>query len=343
MYFISNNNLADLLDILKKDYDVFVPVEKENKITYRKYKEFIDNIIVIGGVRSFEPLKAFFTRSREIVSKDFKSDVPHSKDKPYCILGVKNCDLNGFNVQDHVFTSQDFNDPLYNKNREENLVIASDCICCLETCFCLALGNKPYPEKNFDISLSELENGYVVEIGSEKGEKLIEKNSDLFEKATSKQIQNRDNQRQRVIDDIQKNIERNEVPDKKKLTKDLIQKNFESTIWEDEANTCVECGACTIICPSCHCFLLYDEKDDDQMQRLRIWDSCMFKDYARVAGGANPRERLWMRLRNRFVKKFEFFPKVTDTYGCTGCGRCISACPAKIDIRKVLKRLVNNE
>ena len=78
------------------------------------------------------------------------------------------------------------------------------------------------------------------------------------------------------------------------------------------------------------------------MERLRIWDSCMIKDFARVAGGANPREKLWMRLRNRFEKKFDFFPKVAGEYACTGCGRCIQACPAKIDIRKVLKKLVDN-
>jgi NAD-dependent dihydropyrimidine dehydrogenase PreA subunit len=49
-----------------------------------------------------------------------------------------------------------------------------------------------------------------------------------------------------------------------------------------------------------------------------------------------------MRLRNRFEKKFDYFPKVNDLYACTGCGRCILACPGKIDIRKVLKRNVEN-
>ena len=78
------------------------------------------------------------------------------------------------------------------------------------------------------------------------------------------------------------------------------------------------------------------------MSRLRVWDSCMIKDYARVAGGGNPRSKLWMRLRNRFEKKFDFFPKVAKVYACTGCGRCITGCPAKIDIRRVLRKLVNS-
>ena len=61
----------------------------------------------------------------------------------------------------------------------------------------------------------------------------------------------------------------------------------------------------------------------------------------RVAGGANPRRYLYERLRNRFDKKFEFFPNVLGVTGCTGCGRCIEACPGKIDIREVLKKAVD--
>ena len=122
----------------------------------------------------------------------------------------------------------------------------------------------------------------------------------------------------------------------------IIEKNYVAPLWEEEAQTCVECAACNMICPTCHCFLLYDQKKEDLMARFRVWDSCMLKSFARVAAGANPRPRLWMRLRNRFEKKFDFFPNVFNIFACTGCGRCISACPAKIDIRSVLRRLVDN-
>ena len=142
--------------------------------------------------------------------------------------------------------------------------------------------------------------------------------------------------------EVQENIKTSEVPNEDVLT-GAVEKNFKSQIWEDEAKTCVECGACNTICPTCHCFLLYDQKNENQMARLRIWDSCLLKNFATVAGGANPRPKLWMRLRNRFEKKFDFFPKVAKVFACTGCGRCISACPAKIDIRRVLKRLVEKK
>ena len=258
------------------------------------------------------------------------------------IVGVKACDLKGFKVQDHVFKDHDFEDPFYAKARNENLIIAADCTSAIETCFCLALGIKPYPQEDFDISLSQIKGGYVVKVGSDKGKKIIAANENLFKDAQENQISARDEQRQKVNASVQANIKNNEVPDEEALS-GVVEKNFESEIWKDEAKTCVECTACNTICPTCHCFLLYDQKDKDQMARLRIWDSCMVKDFAAVAGGANPRPRLWMRLRNRFEKKFDYFPKVAKIFACTGCGRCISACPAKIDIRRILKRLVGKK
>jgi ferredoxin len=224
---------------------------------------------------------------------------------------------------------------------ENNLIISIDCTLAISTCFCLALNVKPYPQENFDINLSMVGEDFIVEVGSQKGQNLVEKYSFLFEEVKEEFISQRDKQREKVIKAVEKNIRENKIPYQDSF-KGIIERGYESNIWADEANNCVECGACNTICPTCHCFLLYDQKDENRMARLRIWDSCMIKDFARVAGGANPRPELWMRLRNRFEKKFDFFPKVANLYACTGCGRCISACPAKIDIRKILNRLVYN-
>ena len=341
MRYLSRNNLFKLLDKISADYNVYVPVKKDDQRFYRKYTVPADDI-VIGEVRPFEPLKAFFTRAREMVAEDFNSGTPHSGDKPSAIVGVKACDLKSFKVQDYVFADHDYQDPFYIKNREQNLIISSDCTYAIDTCFCLSLNVTPYPKENFDINLSPVDKGFVVETGSEKGEALVKQHPGLFEEAKKEDIDKRNKQRERVVKEVEKNVKEYEVPAQEQFS-GIVERNYESELWNDEAKTCVECGACNMICPTCHCFLLYDQKDEKKMARLRIWDSCMLKDFARVAGGANPRPKLWMRLRNRFEKKFDFFPKVADLYACTGCGRCIAACPAKIDIRKVLKRLVNNE
>ena len=340
MQYIFSSNFTKLLENLKNDYEIYIPVKKGEQRFYKKYIDFTDDI-VIGEVRAFEPLKSFFFRAREIVAENFKSDIPHTIQKPFCIVGVKACDLKGFKIQNYVFMNQDYQDPFYIKMCENNLIISIDCTLAIGTCFCLALNVKPYPQENFDINLSMVGEGFIVEVGSQKGQNLVEKYSFLFEEGKKEFISQRDQQREKVIKAVEKNIRENKIPYQDSF-KGIIERGYESNIWADEANNCVECGACNTICPTCHCFLLYDQKDENRMARLRIWDSCMIKDYAQVAGGANPRPELWMRLRNRFEKKFDFFPKVANLYACTGCGRCISACPAKIDIRKILNRLVNN-
>lgn len=338
-FYLPHAEFRALLEKLSGAYEVFVPVKKGRQRFYKRLQDVSPEAIVVGEVRPFEPLKAFFTRARETVALDFKSDVPHAGDRPFAVVGVKACDLKGFKVQDFVFGNHGQPDPFYVKNRASHLIISSDCTCAIETCYCLALGVRPHPRTDFDINLSPLEGGFAVEIGSEKGRAVVQANAGLFRKATGAELQARDAQRDAVVKEVEENIRKNNVPSEDRL-KGVVEKGYNAPVWEEEAKTCVECGACTIICPTCHCFLLYDQKNDEHMARLRVWDSCMLKDYARVAGGGNPRKRLWMRLRNRFEKKFDFFPKAAGVNACTGCGRCISACPAKIDIRRVLKRLV---
>ena len=341
-FFLSNSDFDRFLTSLSLSYQVYVPIQKDK---HRFYKKFTPSEpVTVGEVRAFEPLKAFFTRAREKVAHNFDEAVPHPQHKPIAIVGAKACDLKGFKIQDYVFSGRDGKDvpdPLYVSNRRENLIISSDCTCAIETCFCMALGLMPHPQEGFDINFSNVENGFLVESASPKGQSIIEKNSSLFKQASKEHFNQRERLRSKTASQVMENLKVNDIPHQDRF-EGIIAKNFESEIWKEEAKTCVECGCCTIICPTCHCFLLYDQKDEASMERLRVWDSCMIKDYARVAGGGNPRAQLWKRLRNRFEKKFDFFPKVAQVYACTGCGRCITGCPAKIDIRRVLRKLVNS-
>ncbi len=341
MKFINEVNFYLLMDALRKDYEIFHPLKKGQQRFYHRYTSFREDLL-LDEVRPCEPLKTFYTKAREIVASDFTSDIPGVSERPYCIVGVKACDLKGFKIQDFVFRNHDYPDPFYLNKRERNLIIAADCTCAIDTCFCLALGVKPYPEENFDLNLSSLGEDMTVEVGSAKGEAVIKLYSHLFDEAKEEAVTARNKQRDQVIKKVEQNIKQHDIPPQA-LYKGIVERNYQAAIWSDEAKTCVECGACNTICPTCHCFLLYDQAEDHQNVRLRVVDSCLHKSFATVAGGANPRPKLWMRLRNRFEKKFDFFPKIADFYACTGCGRCISACPAKIDIRKVLRRLVNNE
>ncbi len=349
-YFLSGEGLVNFLGSLHKDHTVFLPVKRDTNRFFMKFDpallaetggEEIKEGFAIGEVRTSDPVKMFYTKPREKIAEDFQDTIPILEEKPFCIVGVKACDLKGFKIQDRVFGEDEYLDPFFMKKRKENIIIAADCTFAIDTCYCLALGVNPFPQDNFDLNLSEIGGGFVVEAGSDKGLGLIEQNSSLFVDVKDEQLSERDERRGSVVREVKNNIKKENIPNQDAL-QGAVEKNYNAPLWKEEAQTCVECGACNTVCPTCHCFLIYDQMDENRMTRLRVWDSCMINDFARVAGGANPRPELWMRLRNRFEKKFDFFPKISNIYACTGCGRCISACPAKIDIRKVLRRLVQN-
>jgi len=353
--FLSSAGLSELLNHLQEQYSVRVPAKRGGKLYYGRLESHRpgggagENVrlpadpseTVIGEVRAVEPLKAFYFRAREKVAEGYEDRVPGAGARPLCLVGVKACDLKGLRILDRVFQGHDYKDPSYASAREENLILSADCTCALEVCFCLAMGGNPYPEEGFDLNLSQVDGGFVVEPGSRKGEDLLRRLGSRFREASKEQVQARESQRARVRAEVEKGVREHRVPFQEQLA-GAIRKNYESPLWQEEARTCVECGACNSICPTCHCFLLADQMDDRRLARYRLWDSCLIKDFAKVAGGANPRPQLWMRLRNRFEKKFDFFPSVEGLYACTGCGRCIAACPGKIDIREVLRRNVEH-
>ncbi len=336
MLFIKRGNLDQLLESLRGGYRVYVPRKMGDSTGYSLLGES-DTDYVIGEIRSFEPLKSFFFLGREKVAEDFKPDVLRD-DKPPCIVGAKACDLKGFRILDFVFIDDEYGDPTYMKARKDGLIISADCTGVGETCFCTAVDINPWPDSDFDINLSPVDDGFVVTTGSEKGRDTVENNKSLFQEETEAQVRAVKQNRNTVKSDVMKKAQEKRIPSADRLQR-IVNKQYESNIWEEVSENCVECGACNTICPTCHCFLLYDQKSDGKLARFRVWDSCMINDFATVAGGENPRDRLWMRLRNRFDKKFNYFPEVAEEIGCTGCGRCIAACPGKIDIRDVLARL----
>lgn len=331
-YFLTGQKFKSFISRLAEGHEVFIPVLEHEKAHFQRFYPEDDVDFALGHIRAVEPVKHFFFKSKEPVAtfgKKVKKEI-----KPTVIVGVKRCDLRALEVYDKVFLEGEFVDPFYKERRGKTLFISADCPTPEATCFCTLVGTEPFVTAGSDLNLTALKTGYLCEVISNKGKKIVETNSDLFKETSPEELKQRETSRKKAGEKLK---EINSKAFKTDTTELVAEKDIK--FWLQEAASCVECCGCLMICPTCYCFLLYDEPVAQNSSRMRIWDACYYAAYARVGGGANPRAKFGNRFKNRFDCKFNYFQGYHDFYACSGCGRCISGCTAKIDIREVLWRL----
>ena len=119
----------------------------------------------------------------------------------------------------------------------------------------------------------------------------------------------------------------------RKSVHDVVRMSAESPRWEDIANRCLACTNCTMVCPTCFCTTISDTSDlaGENAERHRVWDSCFSADFSYVHGGPT-RESTKARYRQWITHKLSSWEEQFGMLGCVGCGRCITWCPAGIDI-----------
>jgi sulfhydrogenase subunit beta (sulfur reductase) len=256
---------------------------------------------------------------------------------PRVLLGIKNCDLIPLQVHDTILGEGEFKDPFYLAQRKSTLLVAADCPEPEQSCFCNLLGLTPYSQDGADATLTIVDGNWLFDIG-ESGQQLVDAAPELFTPVQegSPELDRRAEQRASAVAAL--NVA-NPRPWNSDLSAAVAAKRGDESFWIKHAEKCVECFGCLMGCPTCYCFLLYDQAKEKGLERTRVWDACYLAAYARVGGGANPRAEFVKRFANRFICKFSDFKTDHGMYACSGCGRCFKACMGKIDIRKVLGEL----
>jgi sulfhydrogenase subunit beta (sulfur reductase) len=318
-YSVSEKQWAEFLHKALSQYEIFAPVSKESTVDYEEItKDKIDQIYY-DSIKPTTPLKAFYFPIKENV-------VVAKKQSPRLILGVPSCDLAALDLLDKIFLDEDFLDTYYQESRENTLVIGKDCYSFDESCHCTSYEINPYPEKNCDVAMSYADGNFYLKPISKKGEAFLLELGILEHEEISTKVKEK---RQAVVDGLKK--QNKDLPDAK-ATRIGIEKENEE-LWKKYAATCVSCGACSAICPTCHCFLLIDKKN---FEKIKNWDTCQYPAFERVAAGEDPLKKLYNRLKNRYLCKFIHKPDMFDVIACTGCGRCIDACIGKINKNEVI-------
>ncbi|MBO0846640.1 MAG: 4Fe-4S dicluster domain-containing protein [Nocardioides sp.] len=254
------------------------------------------------------------------------------RDAPYALLGVRSCDLSAIGIHDVVLTGRVHGDVAYAARRAAAFVVAVTCSDPGGTCFCVSMGTGPRPEQGrgapYDLSLTELLNGgphrFVVEVASERGADVLDEIG--AGPAPAEDVVAGD----AVAEEADARMGRHVDTDG---LKELLYAAADSPVWDDVATRCLACGNCTAVCPTCFCTSVEDVTDltGDLAGRTRVWDSCFDADYSWIHGGT-VRATTKARYRQWMTHKLGSWIDQFGMSGCVGCGRCVTWCPAAIDI-----------
>jgi sulfhydrogenase subunit beta (sulfur reductase) len=241
-------------------------------------------------------------------------------------IGVRACELAAIQMQDKVFLRTDFSDPIYRARRSRVFVLAVNCLHPAGTCFCASMSTGPRVQQGFDLCLTELDDIFLVTVGSELGRSVA---LDLpSEPASAFALSAADNALDLAAQQARSGVDPSRCAE-------AILENLEHPHWEDVAKRCLSCGNCTLVCPTCFCWDVEDHINlrGTETSRERIWDSCFNPGYSSQAGG-NTRPTIRSRYRQWLSHKFSTWRQQFGTLGCVGCGRCVTWCPAGIDTRE---------
>jgi len=332
---------SDWVDALKKTgdlYKIFVPVregdfhnfrplEQGTKPNFDFYNTRLSpkSIVYPQSERMFESLNDPEAPDKGILKEAAKDYAPRA------IVGIRPCDAQAFQIVKRNFDNPEYRDPWWVRRFESTILVGLGCNDPCPTCFCSSVGGGPFHEEYLDVMLYDLGDKFLAKSITEKGEEFLSKvigGSPADDTALKKA----EALGPAAIEKITSTLSSDKLKDK------TVTGLFNAPFWDEVAFSCINCGTCTFLCPTCWCFDIQDEVYGKQADRIRNWDTCMSPLFTLEGSGHNPRENKFQRVRQRFMHKLKYYPdKYNNGVQCSGCGRCVRYCPVNIDIRQVAK------
>ena len=332
---VLRSELNQLFAAIADINQLYIPADDAKRQTqFTRWAEGLTLSQKLNTVRSAKDL--FFPQVENLVNFKMsgkKIEVIENRDTtaPFTVFGVRACDCRSFDILDRVFLEEPA-DTYYQTRRENGTVITLACSKPAETCFCSTFGIDA-ADPSGDVTCWMTEDALYWRANTTKGAALTKKLTllkDCNEEAVLAQ--------QEKVRNIIEKLPLNSL-DLSGFDGEHLMDWFNSSAWAELSESCLGCGTCTFVCPTCQCYDVQDFDTGKEVKRFRCWDSCMYSDFTMMAHGTN-RPTQKARFRQRFMHKLVYFPSKNDgIYGCVGCGRCLQKCPIHMNIVKVARKL----
>ena len=331
-----NNIFAEI----SKTAALYLPVDdNDGSAVYKKWEEGTVWSNALNTVRS--PKDFFFPQTEDLMKfktsgKNIEIVDTRTEMEDFVVFGVRACDVKSFDILDRVFLTEP-TDSYYASKREHGIIVSVACTRPSETCFCKTFGINP-AEPAGDVSVWKTENELFFEANTQKGETFMKSIESLTEECTDESVAAQKEKINTIMDRLPlKDISTDAFGGGK------TDEFFNSPAWDELSESCLGCGTCTFVCPTCQCYDIKDFNTGNGVVRFRCWDSCMYSDFTKMAHGNN-RLTQKERFRQRFMHKLVYYPENNEgLFGCVGCGRCLSKCPISMNIVKVMKKIGGKE
>ena len=323
---LKKENLGALLDSLAAGRDVFVPATVNGVAEFARYGEGVQPDFDMVNT-TMPPKDLLFPQTQKMyhfhVNANGNYEInEYDESREQVVFGIRPCDMRSIVCLDAVFLTKGFVDEFYANAREKLLCVSIGCAQAAETCFCESMGVDPQLAPNADVMLQDCGDSYNVIAQTDKGRAAVQDWAVLLDEGEAEPL----------ACDVTLKVSMDGVVDK-------LEGMYDHPIWENLSIKCLNCGTCTYVCPTCHCFDISQETRRQDGVRFRCWDSCMFSEDTMMAGGHNPRPEKLERVRNRFMHKLNFFERRYGMSLCVGCGRCVEKCPVALDITRLIDEI----
>jgi len=330
---LSPGDLGRLLSFLIERFDVYGPVAKGKQVVFGSIHQPGD--LRLDYVTTILPPKKFFYAPFETVFH-FHRELGITaqqgiSDRGKVLFGIHPCDVAALGLLDRVMEGG-YNDTVYQAKRQQTLIVALNCNSAGEHCFCTSFGTGPEATRGFDLAITNLGERFLLEAGTPVGAEMIEILA--LEPAETGDLWEKESRMRKARERIPKRMHTERLPR-------LLNQNFDHPVWAKLNERCLSCGACTVACPTCYCFNVWDQVNLDLTtgQRKMVWDSCQLVDFGEVAMGHNFRRDRTARVKQRVYHKLSYFNTQYGDFGCVGCGRCTEACIKHIDLVAIVNEI----